>query len=269
MSFSFTPAAVSRHPIPNHPTAGDALNEKPSLEDLFNYGRIKTSAPLWHKILFMCYLPLGLLVLVVRITLFLMLCVSVLLLPRSLGDPINIPLLRFVCGFVVRNNYKGKPLADGPYVIAANHIADFGMLTPPLPPFLTFPYSLYFPLFILSSSHIIFSDTFALWLVMSKFHTLTAGHLKYVSAPPYCSLSSILSLLLFLLLLLTLYLVKCQKHLSNKYIQGHPCCWISLQKTWCYFCDPHSRYDWCCMREVGGRERGEAVEAEACEKGGV
>lgn len=42
------------------------------------------------------------------------------------GDVINIPLLRLVCGVVVRNNYQGKPLADEPYVIAANHVADFG-----------------------------------------------------------------------------------------------------------------------------------------------
>lgn len=140
MSFSFTPAG--RHPIEDE----DNVCEKPSLEEMFNHGRVKPSSPLWHKVLFLCYMPLGMVVLTVRILLFVMLCVMVLLLPRSIGDKINIPLLRLVCGVVVRNNYRGKPLADEPHIIAANHVADF--------------------------------DTFAMWLVMPMFHTLTGGHLK-------------------------------------------------------------------------------------------
>jgi len=56
--------------------------------------------------------------------------------------------MRLVCGLVVKHNNKGKPLADIPYVIAGNHIADF--------------------------------DTFAMWVILPKFHTLTAAHLQTI-----------------------------------------------------------------------------------------
>jgi 1-acyl-sn-glycerol-3-phosphate acyltransferase len=121
---------------------------KVTLWDLFNHGRIREKAPLWAKFLFVLYLPLGLLVLVTRLVMFLLVCVSVLLLPRAVGDLINIPLLRLVCGLVVRHNYKGKPLANEPYLIAGNHVSDF--------------------------------DTFAMWMVMPRFHTITGAHLKVI-----------------------------------------------------------------------------------------
>jgi hypothetical protein len=100
---------------------------KATLWDLFNHGRIKHKAPLWQKVLFLLYVPVGLLVLVTRLVMFILVCVSVLVLPRAVGDLINIPLLRLVCGLVVRHNYKGKPLANEPYLIAGNHVSDFGM----------------------------------------------------------------------------------------------------------------------------------------------
>jgi len=64
------------------------------------------------------------------------------------GDYINIPLVRLICGLVVRHNYQGKPLANEPHLIAANHVADF--------------------------------DTFAMWMVMPRFHTVTSAHLKSI-----------------------------------------------------------------------------------------
>jgi 1-acyl-sn-glycerol-3-phosphate acyltransferase len=121
---------------------------KATLWDLFNHGRIKEKAPLWAKILFLFYLPLGLLVLVTRLVMFLLVCVSVMVLPRSVGDIINIPLSRLVCGLVVRHNYKGKPLTNEPHLIAGNHVSDF--------------------------------DTFAMWMAMPRFHTITGAHLKAI-----------------------------------------------------------------------------------------
>jgi len=119
---------------------------KATLWDLFNHGRIKQGTPLWHKLLFLCYLPLGLLVFFTRVVLFIVLCVLVLVLPRSLGDPITRPFTRLICGLVVRHNYKGGKLIDEPYVLAGNHVSDF--------------------------------DTFATWMIISRFRTITGMHLK-------------------------------------------------------------------------------------------
>jgi len=94
------------------------------------------------------YLPLGLLMLVTRLVLFLMLCVVVLVLPRTFINPLCIPLTRLICGLVVRHNYKGGPLANEPYIITGNHITDF--------------------------------DTFAMWMVLPRFQTITGMHLKAI-----------------------------------------------------------------------------------------
>jgi len=163
-TFSFTPASSGRQHVPNspHPESErkhreDYNNEnnkressKITVEELFNYGRVKREAPLWHKILFTLYMPFGILVLITRLFLFLLLCVSILSLPRSVGDYINVPLMKVVCGLAVRHNNKNrnKPLVNEPHIVACNHIADF--------------------------------DTFAMWAVLPKFHTLTAAHLKSI-----------------------------------------------------------------------------------------
>jgi len=49
---------------------------------------------------------------------------------------------------VVRHNYKGVPLTDEPHLIVGNHVSDF--------------------------------DTFAMWMVMPRFHTITGAHLKAI-----------------------------------------------------------------------------------------
>lgn len=61
-----------------------------------------------------------------RLVLFIVLCIVVLVLPRNVGDPITRPLTRLVCGLVVRHNYR-TDLLDEPYIVAANHVSDFGM----------------------------------------------------------------------------------------------------------------------------------------------
>jgi len=54
--------------------------------------------------------------------------VMVLVLPRAVGDYINIPLIRLVCGLVVRHNYKGVPLANEPHLLAGNHVSTSTLL---------------------------------------------------------------------------------------------------------------------------------------------
>lgn len=131
--FSYTPASTASPTIPptHHNNNKQQKEEKVTLEQLFNYGRVKKEAPLLHKLLFLCYLPLGLIVLATRLILFIMLAVSILLLPRSIGDIINMPLMRMVCGLVVRHNNKNrsKPLLNEPHIVAGNHVADFGMFS--------------------------------------------------------------------------------------------------------------------------------------------
>jgi len=153
--FSYTPAASS---LTGERKGEDAKNNnkdvnksKVTLEELFNYGRIKKDAPLWHKILFSLYLPFGFLLMGIRLICFFFLCLSILILPTWLGNSINMPLMKIVCGLVVKHNNKErgqKPLVGEPHIVACNHVADF--------------------------------DTFAMWAVLPRFHTLTGAHLKVI-----------------------------------------------------------------------------------------
>jgi 1-acyl-sn-glycerol-3-phosphate acyltransferase len=122
------------------------MSTKVPLVDLFNHGRIKEKASAAQKLMFLLYLPLGVLVFITRLVLFIVLCVLVLVLPRALGDPITRPLTRLVCGLVVRHNYKGD--VGEPYVLAANHVSDF--------------------------------DTFASWVAIPRYRTITGAHLKLI-----------------------------------------------------------------------------------------
>jgi len=154
--FSYIPPQTSRPSSSSSSSSFHSGSEKQEghddikLEELFNHGRVKQDTSLLIKFLFLCYLPLGIVILATRLILFLVLSVSILVLPRSIGDSINMPLMRIVCGLVVRHNNedRNKPLLNEPHIIAANHVADF--------------------------------DTFASWVVLPKFHTLTAAHLKSI-----------------------------------------------------------------------------------------
>jgi hypothetical protein len=55
-----------------------------------------------------------------------MVCVMTVLVPRD-WMCVGVPLARLVCGLVVRHNYYRKSLEGERFVIAANHVADFGM----------------------------------------------------------------------------------------------------------------------------------------------
>jgi len=165
MSLSFTPAPYSRPAVPNHPSSKPTVERDGAdvtLEDLFNYGRIKEESPLWHKVAFLFFylIPFGLGVFLARLVGFLMLCISVLVLPRWLGDKINITLLQLNCGVFLKHNHKGR-LCDEPYIIAGNHLTDW--------------------------------DAMLMWLVMPRFHTLTAAHLKVIPivGKVYAKLNSI------------------------------------------------------------------------------
>lgn len=157
--FSYTPAPTSN---PSYPVLsnGERIyntkekeiekenNNKVSLEQLFHYGRIKQNAPLINKILFLFYLPFGLVLLLARMVLFVVLAISIVIFPRSIGDFCLLPMLRIVCGMVVRHNNENrdKPLLNEPHIIAGNHINDF--------------------------------DAFAMWAVAGRFHPLAGAHLK-------------------------------------------------------------------------------------------
>lgn len=152
MSITFTPA---RHHIPTDPaTAGwghegeKKGEEKVALDDMFNQGRMRKNVPLWQWVLFGLYLPLGMLVMVTRLLVWAMLCMAVLVLPRFLIDSVVRPLTKLACGIVVKHNYKGVPLSDDIHIITGNHVSDW--------------------------------DAVVTWMIMPRFHTLTAAHLKLI-----------------------------------------------------------------------------------------
>lgn len=121
---------------------------KVGLEQLFNWGRVRKDAPLLHKMLFLAYLPIGLVLLVVRALTFFIVCLGMIVLPRSIGDIILPPLLRLTNGLVVLHNHDKRRLTDAPYVLAGNHVSDF--------------------------------DTFAMWSVTPRWSCVTSAHLKSI-----------------------------------------------------------------------------------------
>lgn len=119
-----------------------------TVEQLFNWGRARKGAPLLHKMLFLVYLPIGIVLLVARALTFFMVCLGMIFLPRSIGDIILPPLLRITNGLVVKHNHHTRRLTDVPYVLAGNHVSDF--------------------------------DTFALWSITPRWSCVTSAHLKSI-----------------------------------------------------------------------------------------
>eukprot|EP01110_Echinostelium_bisporum_P001356 TRINITY_DN1322_c0_g1_i1.p1 TRINITY_DN1322_c0_g1~~TRINITY_DN1322_c0_g1_i1.p1 ORF type:complete len:302 (-),score=97.47 TRINITY_DN1322_c0_g1_i1:160-1065(-) len=133
---------------PNSTSSDYSATREVSVEQLFNWGRVKKDAPLLHKVLFLAYLPFGVILLVARALLFMIMSLLIVVLPRSIGDYINPFLLRLITGLIVIHNHKTERLTPSPYVLACNHVSDF--------------------------------DTFALWLATPRWSCVTSAHLKSV-----------------------------------------------------------------------------------------
>jgi len=115
------------------------------VEDLFNKRRMRADAPTWAKVLWAIYMPFAVVLFLVRMVLFLFMCFTIIVLPRNVGDPLNIFLMRVVTGLIVKHN-RDAPVVKGPHVIVCNHVTDF--------------------------------DTFALRVLLSRYWVLTSAHLQ-------------------------------------------------------------------------------------------
>eukprot|EP01132_Coremiostelium_polycephalum_P002680 gene2680-3325_t len=124
--------------------------KKIELRDLFNYGRWKKPFTIKH-LLFLFYLPFGLLLWPFRLLANVIIFVSVLILPKTIGYKIR-HALKYTMGiFTTYNGLENFPKPgdkNAPRVFVSNHLSDF--------------------------------DPYSLFLLEPNFHILVAGHIANV-----------------------------------------------------------------------------------------